>query len=102
MEHLAQAALQSKAVLLVPEDPCCFPASPCQVRQAEVTSRLRMNVISPSPGLLVTAHSSGSFSPRKPPAAQEARAWVMLENFTFLPGVEQLELLSPGAGAISL
>lgn len=41
--HLPQAARQPKAVLLVPRDPCCSPASPCQTCLTEVTSRLCMN-----------------------------------------------------------
>lgn len=46
-----------------------------------------MVVRSPSPGLLVTAHVSGHFSPHKSLAALETRAQVTLQTFISLPRV---------------
>lgn len=47
-----------------------------------------MTVTSSGPGLLVTAHASGCFSPHKPLAALETRAQVTLQNFISLPRVK--------------
>lgn len=61
---------------------------------------------SPGPGLLVTAHAPGRFSPHKPLAALETQAQVTLENFVSLPRVKnslsccrpELELSASGPG----
>lgn len=85
--HLPQAVLQSKAVLLGPRDPCSSLLAIARPGW-QVTSRLCMNVISPGPGLMVTGHASGRFSPHKPLAALETQAQLTLENFLSLTRVE--------------